>query len=55
MKFKDLAKYCRSIDIDCGICEHKDECEIFTSAIENASPAIIVEMVDDNKEFKDSF
>jgi len=55
MKFKDLAKYCRSIDIDCGICEYKDECELFTSAIENASPAIIVEMVEDNKEFKDSF
>jgi len=51
MKIKELADYCKSVEIDCDKCEHKYICEKFVSAIEDASPFGIVEMVEENRDF----
>lgn len=51
MKLTKLAEYCNSIYIDCDICEHRNECDAFVSYIEDASPAMIVEIVEEDKEF----
>ena len=51
MKIKDLANYCKSIDIDCRICEHKENCREMLRHLEDQSPYGVVKMVETNMEF----
>ncbi len=50
MKLKDLAVYCKSIEINCDVCEHKSKCEEMQADLEDLSPYGVVKMVEDNKE-----
>ena len=38
MNVKELGEYCNSIDINCDICEKKNECAKFTNLLEEISP-----------------
>ncbi|MGN0005320.1 MAG: hypothetical protein ACI37Z_05060 [Candidatus Gastranaerophilaceae bacterium] len=51
MKFSELATYCKSIDIDCDRCEHKNECSQMMTYTEMLSPYGILKMIKDDKEF----
>lgn len=51
MKFSELSAYCRSIDIDCERCEHKNKCKEVMAYIEMLAPCGISKMVKDDKEF----
>ena len=50
MKIRELATYCKSIDIDCDRCEHKDACKQMQSFLEDQSPYGLVKFVDENKD-----
>jgi hypothetical protein len=49
MKIQDLAVYCRTIEINCDICEHKRECKAMQAHLEDLSPYGVVKMVDNNE------
>lgn len=55
MKLKDLADYCRSIEIDCDKCEHKDLCKHLQYLLEDISPCGVVRMVEENDDIKSSY
>lgn len=46
MKIRELADYCKSIEINCDVCEHTDECKYLD--IGEHSPYGIVKSVDNN-------
>ena len=50
MKIKDLATYCKSIEIDCDICEHKRECAKLQAFLEDQAPYGVVRLVEHNEE-----
>ena len=50
MKIRELATYCKSIDIDCDKCEHKASCENLQNFLEDQSPYGLVRFVDDNSD-----
>lgn len=50
MKIKELAKYCKSIEINCDICDHTSECERFTEKLEDISPYGAIELIEDNED-----
>lgn len=50
MKIKDMAVYCKSIEINCDICEHKRECEAMQSFLEDLSPYGVVKLVEENQD-----
>ena len=50
MKFLDLAKVCQEVDIDCDRCPNQKECAQFTEYLKDASPVMIVQLVQENKE-----
>lgn len=52
MKLVQLANYCETIEINCDICEHKKECEIFTYKLEEISPFGLIDLVNKNPELK---
>ena len=51
MKFSELAKYCESIEIDCFKCEHKKSCDKYLSFAEEQSPAGMIKMIEEDREF----
>jgi hypothetical protein len=52
MKLLELAEYCKKIEIDCDVCEHKSECDRFQSFVtDGASPYAVVEAVNNNRQF----
>lgn len=53
MKIRELADYCKSININCDECMHKKECDNWEDNIAYASPVMIVDMVDKNKDVED--
>ena len=55
MKLKDLANYCRSIEIDCDKCEHKDLCKHLQYLLEDISPCGVVRMVEENDDIEPSY
>ena len=50
MKIKDMAVYCKSIEINCDICEHTEECRAMQADLEDLSPYGVVKMVENNKD-----
>lgn len=50
IKIKELAEYCKSINIDCSVCKKKGACMEFEAKIEDISPVGIVELVNCNQE-----
>ena len=46
MKIRELADYCKSIDIDCEKCKHQEECRCL--GIGDHSPYGIIKSVDNN-------
>lgn len=50
VKIKDMAVYCKSIEINCDICEHKRECEEMQSFLEDLSPYGVVQLVKENRD-----
>lgn len=50
MTIKELAEYCRTIDIDCDKCEHKSECQKMSAYLEDISPYGVVQMVEENRD-----
>ena len=44
-----LAEYCKSIDIDCDVCDHKTECEKMSSSLEDISPYGLIKKVKEDK------
>ena len=53
MKIRELADYCKSIDINCDECMHKGKCDNMQNMLEDISPLGIVDMVDENTDIKD--
>ena len=45
----ELANYCKSIEIDCDICEKQKECKRMLSALEDISPYGLIKLVNENK------
>ena len=54
MKIRELADYCKGIEIDCDKCENKGYCNTMTYRIEEISPRGLVEMVDSNIDLLES-
>lgn len=52
MKLKDLANYCRSIEIDCDKCEYTNVCRNLQDDLEDISPSGLVKMVEENYDIK---
>lgn len=50
MKIKDMAVYCKSIEINCDICEHKRECKAMQCFLEDLSPYGVVKLVEENQD-----
>jgi len=50
MKLLELCEYCKSINIDCDICEHTEECDNLSNGLESESPYSLRKMFDDNIE-----
>ena len=50
MTIKELAHYCKSINIDCDRCEHKSECQKMSAHLEDISPCGVVQMVEENRD-----
>lgn len=44
-----LAEYCKSIDINCDVCEHQKECKKMSSSLEDISPYGLVKKVKEDK------
>lgn len=53
MKIRELADYCKSIELNCDECIYKEKCDNWGDVISNASPIMIVDMVDKNKDVED--
>lgn len=53
MKIRELADYCKSININCDEYIHKKKCDNWEEVIAYASPVMIVDMVDKNKDVED--
>lgn len=53
MKIRELADYCKSIDINCDECIHKKKCDNMQSMLKDISPLGIVDMVDENEDIED--
>lgn len=53
MKIRELADYCKSININCDECIHKKKCDNWEEVIAYATPVMIVDMVDKNKDVED--
>lgn len=51
MNIKELANYCKSIEIDCRKCEHKEKCREMQEHLEDLSPFGVVKMVESNMDF----
>ena len=49
VSLSELANYCKSIDINCDICEHQKECKRMLSSLEDISPYGLVKKVADDK------
>lgn len=49
MKIRKLGEYCKSIDIDCDICEKQSECKELTEQLEDVSPYGLVELLDEEE------
>lgn len=49
IKISELANYCKSIEVDCSICENKDACDAFSEKIEDISPKGLMELVNVDK------
>lgn len=52
IRINELAEYCKSISIDCSICEKKGACMGFEARIEDISPIGLVELVNGNQEIE---
>lgn len=50
MKIRELAEYCKSIDIDCDKCEYQAQCQQLAYKLEEISAFGVVELIDDNEE-----
>ena len=50
MTIKELAEYCKTIEINCDKCGHKGECKKVSSYLEDISPYGIVQMVEENRD-----
>ena len=51
MKIKELAEYCKSIDIDCENCKYHELCnQKLPWRLEDISPYGLVELVESNEE-----
>ena len=46
MKVKELAEYCKSIEIDCYVCRYKEKCEKMTNILEEISPIGLIEFIE---------
>lgn len=44
-----LAEYCKSIEINCDICEHQKECKKMSSSLEDISPHGLIKKVKEDK------
>ena len=53
MKIRELADYCKSININCDEWIHKDKCYNWGDVIAYALPVMVVDMVDNNKDVED--
>ena len=54
MKIRELADYCKSIDINCDKCIHKKKCDNMQNMLEDISPLGIVDMIDENEDVEDT-
>ncbi len=52
MKIRELADYCKSIELNCDKCIQKKKCDNMQNMLEDISPLGIVDMVDNNKDVK---
>lgn len=50
MKVKDLAEYCKSVNINCDICDFKEACRNMSIFLEGLSPIGVIEFVEQNSE-----
>ncbi len=53
MKIRELADYCKSIELNCDECMHKKKCDNMQNMLEDISPLGIVDMVDENEDIED--
>lgn len=50
MKFLELVEECKRIAIDCDLCKCQKECAKLAARLEDASPIMLAELVQNNKE-----
>lgn len=50
MKITELGAYCKSIKIDCDVCEHEEECKYLTEKMEDLSPCGLIDLLTDNED-----
>ena len=51
IKFLELVEACKEVDIDCERCAYRKECNKVAEYLEDASPIVIANLVQENKEF----
>jgi hypothetical protein len=51
VKFLDIVEECKRVEIDCDRCNYQKECHRLAVHLEDASPIMIAELVQENKEF----
>lgn len=51
MKITEIAKQCEKVKINCDVCPCQKECSRVTEYLEDASPVMIVKMVQEDKDF----
>lgn len=48
MNIIELAEYCKSIEINCDVCEHNEECVTFQERLEDISPYGLIDLLEKN-------
>jgi hypothetical protein len=51
VKFLELVEACKKVEIDCDRCAYQNECAKVAEYLDEASPVMIAELVQENKEF----